>query len=368
MGEARRVIEGVRQVGFYPDLGCQGCPEDMPFPSALAACLEYLGEDRQAGPFQSGQVFDHGGLTAHLMAVSGNSFQLCWQPGWHMDNVSLPHLTEDPDEPYRRALWAVGRPNMLVKRAADRDNAALFRRAVTESIDHGVPLLGFGVVGPPDASIITGYDDGGEVVIGWSHFQAWADATPGLAFEPDGQYRRRGWHDACEMLLLLGRAVPRPPLDEVVRETLRHAVAIMGRVSSRPVGLAAYRAWADQLRGATDVSSDDMLTLRGQFAVHDDAVGTIAETRWYAGQWLQRVLADGIGPAAPLTAAAACFDRQHDLMWRAWGLVGGNGRDDAKALAFADPAVRDALAEVIEQARDEEAAAGGHLRDALATW
>mgnify|MGYP000958330420 CR=1 FL=1 len=368
MGAARRVLEGVRRVGFYPDLGCQGCPEDMVFPAALASCLEFLGESHQAGPFASGQTYDHPGLTAHLMAVSGNSFQLCWQRGWSMDNVALTHLADEPDEPYRRALWAMGRPIMLVRRAAERDNAAYFRRAVTESIDHGVPLLGFGVVGAPDASIISGYDEGGEVVIGWSHFQSWPEATPGLDIEPDGQYRRRDWFDGCELLVLLGRAVAKPPLSEVVRETLRHALAIMLRVSARPVGLAAYRAWADQLRAATDIDAGDLDTLRQQFAVHDDAVGTIAECRWYAGQWLQRVLAEGIGPAEPLAAAAACFDRQHDLMWRAWGLVGGNGRDDAKALAFADPAVRDALASVIEEARDEEAAAAGHLQTALERW
>jgi len=35
-----------------------------------------------------------------------------------------------------------------------------------ESIDRGIPVLAFPVVGPSDCCIITGYDEGGEVLLG----------------------------------------------------------------------------------------------------------------------------------------------------------------------------------------------------------
>ena len=52
-----------------------------------------------------------------------------------------------------------------------------FQQRIIESIDGGHPVIGFGVVGPPEACIITGYDDGGEVLIGWSLFQEHLDPT-----------------------------------------------------------------------------------------------------------------------------------------------------------------------------------------------
>ena len=44
----RLVLDGVPRVGYYPQMqqhedSKMRCPEDVPFPSCLRACLEYLG-------------------------------------------------------------------------------------------------------------------------------------------------------------------------------------------------------------------------------------------------------------------------------------------------------------------------------------
>ena len=51
----------------------------------------------------------------------------------------------------------------------------VFRRQIIESIDKGKPVVAFGVEGPTEACIITGYDQDGDVLIGWSMIQEHLD-------------------------------------------------------------------------------------------------------------------------------------------------------------------------------------------------
>ncbi|HOS44579.1 MAG TPA: hypothetical protein PK794_12865, partial [Armatimonadota bacterium] len=103
--------------------------------------------------------------------------------------------------------------------------------------------------------------------------------------------------------------------------------------------------------------------------VHDLAVGTVAEARWYGAQFLLH-LAEGIDDlihrdaVEDLYHAAGYYAGEHALMWQLWDLAGGNGHPDAWQ-AFADPAVRRRMAPVIREARDKDAAAIAHLARAV---
>ena len=71
------------------------------------------------------------------------------------------------------------------------------------------------------------------------------------------------------------------------------------------------------------------------------------------------------GRQAEVLHAAACYAAEHDLMWEIWELVGGIGNREAHR-AMADPNVRKEIAEVIRQARDQDARAAEHVERALA--
>ena len=58
---------------------------------------------------------------------------------------------------------------------------------------------------------------------------------------------------------------------------------------------------------------------------------------------------------------------EHELMWRVWDLVGGNGNPDAWR-KFADPDVRRKITTAILQARDKDAAAADHIERVLTSW
>jgi hypothetical protein len=252
-----------------------------------------------------------------------------------------------------------------------RDNEAFSRQQIIESIQKGRPVLAFGPVGPPESALITGYDEAGDVVIGWSFFQDVPDFNSGLEFEPSGQFRARHWFDYPPgfSFIIIGEKKERPPLPE----TYRRALEWMLQVARTPVtfgdrhnGLAAYTAWVEHLLRDEDFPSDEAV-LRQRHEVHDAAVGMVTEARWYGSQFLLQASDPDILPyriAEDLMHAAACYAAEHRLMWELWDMAGGNGNPDAFR-KFSDPAVRRKMIPVIEQARENDERGAGHIERAL---
>ena len=368
----RLVLEAVPRVSFYD--GGSGCPEDIPFPSVMRALMEYLGEKdfgcRTRHSLQPGCKINCS--YSFFVGVSGVASFLSWKPGWEGDNVEIMYMSDDPAAPFDRAFRAAGYEYQVVSVEEGRDNEAVFRQRIVESIQKGRPVLAFGPIGPPESAIITGYDEAGGVLIGWSFFQGLPEFNAGVEFEPSGQFRKRDWFNyppgfSC---IIVGQKVERPPLSE----TYRRALEWMLQVTRTPLtfgnrhnGLAAYTAWAEQLLRDEDFP-DDEASLRQRHDVHNNVVGTLAEARWYGSQFLLQAGDPDVAhyrTIADLYHAAACYAAEHDLMWKLWDLAGGNGNPDAYRY-FADPAVRRQMVPIIRQAQDQDAQAADHIARALA--
>lgn len=366
----RRVLDTVPRVGFYPDARTHGgkpWPEDFIFPSCMRAIMGCLGHPE----------YDY----IHFMGVTGAAFFLNWKPGWHGDNKAIFYMVPF-DEHMKLFQQAFDSTGYAMEAASLKGNDEISqrlhveppeaRRRILASIDAGRPLLAHGVVGPPETSIIAGYDEGGEVLIGWSFFQyARFGGHAGLEFEENGMFRKRNWlPDTWDLLYPGERSDPVDP-KTVGRRSLRWAVKVARTTETwwgRRNGLAAYDAWAEHLLRDADIRPDGAPPEgSGQrpFDVHDDAVSTVAEGRWYGAKYLARVAGEEPRMAAHLYEAAACYAREHDLMWEIWNCVGGNGRSPEKVERFADPAVRRKIVGFIHQARDLDEQAIGHIEAAL---
>jgi hypothetical protein len=305
-----------------------------------------------------------------IMGTSGCAFRLSWGRGWQLDNVAIHHMCVHPGEPERRACEAVGYAHQWVAKDQLADGEALFRERIAESIrDRGVPILAYGVVGPPEPCLVTGYDDEGDVLVGWSFYQSFPEYSAGLEVEPSGYFRKRNWYPETERLLWIGEKRERPPLGAIDREALAWAL----RIARTPVvhrdrhnGLAAYNAWAEAVLSTEEFASAGDAAIWERFLVHDDAVETVAEGRWYASHFVRQVAEREPAMADDLETAAALYEDEHDLMWQIWGLVGGNGRSGAHARKFADQEIRERIAPLILMARDKEAEASDYLERALA--
>lgn len=383
---SRRVLPGVPRVAFYGDMvktDPQNCPEDMPLPSCLRALVRHIGEPRLGCRHLPGH--DAGPACgcgyAFFMGACGQGFMLNWNSrDWESGGGSVLNLADDALAPVRWGLEAVGYTyEALGNTAADErslfpDHADedAFRTRIAESIEQGYPVLAFGVVGPPECCLITGYDEGGDVLIGWSFFQGFPEFDSGLEFEPSGYFRKRDWfRDTLGIVVVTGRG-EMPSLQETYRRGLERGLATMQRGSVRGTyvaGTAAFDAWMDSLLDDAQFADAGIERLRQMHQVHNNAVGDLAEYRHYCADFL-----DGAADAFPATAdelaqAAGCFRVQHDLMWRVWEQLGGHSdytaMDEEPAVQFARPEARRRIVEVLRAARDRDSEAAGHIEAAL---
>ena len=342
-GPARVVLEGVPRIGF--DIGL------CTFPASLRACMEFMGEDYS---------YDY------IMGTSGAAFRLLWKPGWWLDNVDIALMADDL-EPIRRALEAVGYTyGVILKEDFARhtyfngeywDDEAYFRSRIMESIsDKGHPVIAFGVVGPPECSIITGYDEYGDVLIGWSFFQGSVSAPePGVEYEPSGYYRKRNWFKDTPGIIIIGEKQERTPLGKTYRKALEWALKVMRTpmVHDRHNGFAAYNAWAEALLRDEDFSPGDAgIGLRVN--VHNDALCMLDE-HLCAARFLRQMAKDEPGMADELLAAAACYETENE----------NSGTIDVLGKRITEPAIRRQFAELILQSRDKDEEAADHIERAL---
>jgi hypothetical protein len=377
-GKSRAVLEGVPRVHFYK--GGKRCPEDIILPSVMRAVLEFLGDKEYGCKHCLAQSPECTVLCTYalLVGVSGAGSFLSWKEGWHGDNPAIFYMSDDAAAPERHIFEAIGYEFEWVVKSQGREDEALFRQRIVESIQRGVPVLGYGVVGPPEPSIVVGYDEGGDVLIGWSFFQ---DAS--TECEPSGYFRKRDWFGSTACLLIVGEKKDKPSLEETCRTALQWMLKVTCTPMVRPEadaperyrgrhnGLAAYEAWAEHLLRDEEWPAGDEAALRAHHQIHNDAVGTVAEARWYGAVFLAQ-LVEGFaagpgkrGTQAQILHAAACYAAEHDLMWEVWELAGGIGSPEAYRY-MADPAVRRAMVKIVRQARDQDAQAAEHLEQALA--
>lgn len=368
------VLEGVPRVNFYQ--GGPRCPEDIPFPSVMRALMEYLNEAdfgcRTNCTLQPGCKITCS--YSFFIGVSGVASFLSWKTGWEGDNPEIMYMSDDPRAPFDRAFQATGYEYHYqgIEMEGGRSNEALFRQQIIESIRKNRPVLAFGPIGPPESAIVTGYDEGGDVLIGWDFFQDMPEFNAGVEFEPTGQFRKRDWfsYPPGFSFITIGQKKQPPPL----RETYRRALEWMLQVARTPVtfgdrhnGLAAYSAWAEHLLRDEDFPNDET-TLRQRYDVHNSAVSMVAEARWYGSQFLIQASDPDIlhfSMTEDLLHAAACYAGEHDLMWKLWDLAGGIANPDAYR-CFADPAVRRQMVPLIQRAREKDAQAAEHIAQALA--
>ena len=366
MSHGRKVLHDVPRVGFYPemkDVEPDRGPEDIIFPSCMRATMEYLGHPQ----------FDY----VHFVGVTGAGFYLNWKDGWHPDNSAIYYMAPF-DEHVKLFAYAYESAGYRMDAAGIKSPPGLTeaetRTRITGSIDRGVPVLSHGIVGPPETSIITGYDEGGDVLVGWSFFQHMDEFIGGLEFEPNGMFRKRGWYPEAFDVFLVGEPLVQTDARQIRRRSLEWAVKVVrtsetwnGRTNN---GLAAYDAWARHLLRDSDIDKRGSVPNGSgevPYRVHTDAVGTVAEGRHYASEYLIRVAQAETKWRSHLLCAAGCYSREHDLMWEIWDCCGGNGYSDEHIARFADRSARLRIVALIGEAKEQDEEAIKHIEAVLAS-
>ena len=340
----RRVLEGVGKVAFAPIH--DGGWEFTPFPSCLKSVTSYLGAQ-----------FDY----PYLLSATGAAFRLLWHPGkWFGGNVDIVFLDPDPIAPFKRGLAAAGWSGSILinsTRTWDIDQSfkeernkhlapysssdeTLFREKIVASIDSGRPVIALGVVGPPEASIITGYDSSGEVLIGWSMFQEHlnpehdispeddSELNPPIGFEENGYFRRDDWFRRTNGIIVLEESTKVDP-KTIYRSTLEWVpkIILTPSVYEFASGLSAYDCYIEKLLDDSQYSEDDLETLSLRKMIHYDAMTMIAE-RSGASKFAADAAALFAEAQIGLEMASAAFARAAVEMEAWWKIVGPIYQDE----------------------------------------
>lgn len=366
---AKVVLRNVPRIHFYE--GGPRCPEDICHPSVIRAIMEYLGENIGCDHCQpKGRKWGLRCSYAYFMGVMGKAWQMGWQPGWHFESFSIDTLPGGCEESYRRAFEAIGYDFTYLHPETGEE---VLRQKIIESIrDKNRPVIGFGIVGPPEPVIITGYDENGDVLIGWSFFQQFPEFSAGLEFEeaPAGKpgcFRKRDWFKDTYGVVIVGEHGEMPDQSIIFEKGLEWALEIISanEKNGTAAGAAAYDAWAAHLLRDDEFTGQDETRLQQLHEVHNMAVGQIAECRWYGSCWLVNTYTKiHFDAAEDLLKAAGCFAAEHELMWKLWDLAGGISNPNAWKV-FADPLVRRQMAEVIRTSRDKFIEGRDHIARGL---
>jgi len=340
----KRVLAGVERI-HWTTTAC------VCFPGAAAACMHYLKED----------VSDN-----YVMGISGGAFKMIWEPPWSPRNCDLLMLG---GEPVKRTFAALGYDYTFVP-DYDRDDPGdakeVYRKAIVESIDKGRPVIAIGVVGPPEACIVAGYDKGGEVLYGRSYFQ---ESQKGYFSEAD-------WFENCHGLILLGEKRQPPPRWQVLRDTLEWAIrlarepemplaTIDGKIEKQLItGLAAYDAMAEALERdeAFAFADDDLDTMEMRcFAISNDGLVLLYSKRQDAAAFVESMAEDGEGVSAELRQAAEAYRSEVEVLGPACHLAPLSFAPQPKRLALRDRDLRLKLSALVREAKAHDERAVEHL-------
>ena len=294
--------------------------EFTPFPSCLKAITGYVGTP----------------VTYHyVLSTSGAAFRLLWhRERWEGGNVDIRFMDENPLRPFTAALSSLGYeyeiilngtldweiPHVTIQKYLSPHfvtQPARFREAVVESINGGRPVLALGVVGPPEACIITGYDDGGDVLVGWSMFQEGGGMFAPAGTEESGYFRQTDWFQKTYGLITLGKRT-KVDVTQVYLDTLKWIPAIVRTptVHNYYSGLRAYDEYIAKMLADDEFPSDDVERLAQRRMVHYDAMTMIAE-RGDGATFLSEVSEHPpfSGARKELLAASQSMDSGIRLIW-----------------------------------------------------
>lgn len=134
---------------------------------------------------------------AYLMAATGAAFRLRWNLNyWDGGNIDIMNIYEDPYEAFIKGFQAAGRSYKILKREEASKEA--FIAFIKEEIDDGRPVIALGIIGPPEACVITGYRDHGETLLGWNCFQENTEFTKDVTLDQSGCFICNNWWENKE--------------------------------------------------------------------------------------------------------------------------------------------------------------------------
>lgn len=336
------ILYGVSKVHYGRK--ANGGLQFAPFPMCLNAVLTYLGQEVNY---------------AHLMVATCASYRLTWnKEDWDLRAVDERNIHNGPRKTFELAFDYIGRDYKILDKETDNYSKNDFIKFIKTQVDLGHPLIALGVVGPPDACIVTGYKENGDVLLGWSLVQDHLEFNKDISIDPSGYFECRHWWDKTEMIMSLGninqKEISLKELFSNAYEVLSEDKLLINDRGSFYRGQSAYKALIDSLSDEREFpSSATYAQLIEKVLAFRDAISMIWDGRSYAGGFINWIASQHANISKE---CLICRDLLREIVKRCINindlLQGLSG--EVSAMRLADKGIREKVVHQLNEAKSYE--------------
>lgn len=266
---SRRLIPNVSKLYENP-------AENYMFPSCMGSVMGALKEKSEMD-------------FLYFAGVTGDLFSQIWiEPKWQY-NDSYSNVCKETQLPIKAAFDSCGYSYEYFY----KDDIIRMKREciqkIVDSIDKGLPVLTYGIVGPPVCSIICGYDENGEVLIGWSQFtdERKEDIPTDLVIS-ENYFSKKNGLDRSEALIFFKRKDKIPDIAESIRLSILNIPVLASLTSNDNIyfGKNAFEQWAESLLCDEYFKNEDMLA--NPLDTYGSCVVSVGTNMYYIQEYLNR--------------------------------------------------------------------------------
>lgn len=317
-----------------------------PYPICLKACTEYLGDSLEY---------------YFTMASCGAAFRFAWNTmDWDLSNVDIFHTFEESNEVYGIGAKALGREFSFLGREENttKDEFVSFIR---EHIDEGYPCIALGIIGPPEACIITGYRNSGEELLGWNFFQEEPEFSSGIKTDESGYFICSNWWENTDTQAVM--CIGAIESEEFTsKDIIRNAVnALSGRMDcGYAKGISAYNAWREALEDERNFSVGGNYTLLFEkMLCQNDAMACLSDGRNCASIYFEKLAEKDAGRYDNYKKISELFRKCSDIILEMQSLYKLDSEQgmDVMLKKFADKEIRKKTCELIKSAQKADSEA-----------
>lgn len=333
------VLYGVPKVHYGAFGGC------TPYPICLKAVANYMGIDLGY---------------EDAIVQCGAAFRLVWDTtSWNGGNVDVLAAFDQPEIVCKNGIEALGREFKLLVRdssvkSAEEDSKAKceFMAFIRESIEKGVPVIALGIIGPPEACVITGYRDNGNTLLGWNCFQDSPEYASSVDFDESGYFITSSWwenRDTLAVMTIGEKTGECKPLKKIVEGAV---TALSGRQYKQYAkGINAYDAWKNAILDDSQFRRDMVSSLLAErLMCQRDAMDCLLDGRKNAYLYFKK-LADQYEEQPLLGQIADQFAALTACIQEMYQVLGGWERGEKPMQALAEHEVRVEIGRLIDQCK-----------------
>jgi len=228
---ARKLLHSIPRIDRWDPP--EGCDMWYSMPTMIAAALCGL-EANETGRAEPATLLELNERFREVMHLTGVAYSFLWIEPRHL--IEELWCANDYGEMISRVMGYYGRDYIFL--SEKNATPAQARRLVTWSVANGRPMVTENVANLPEFSLIMGYDDGGETLMGWTYCNECAvkKSEAGLFVNPARWEEQKSWH----VLAIGGKA--EPTIND--RDTVEHALAVLDREQAAMPPFMDDKMWA----------------------------------------------------------------------------------------------------------------------------